>query len=69
MDLGLGGRVAIVTGVSRGIGEGAARACAGEGADLFLVARSAADLEKRIEAAMAKSNLSRDDARGETLAL
>lgn len=46
MDLELNGKVAIVTGASRGIGEGIAHVLAAEGADVFLVARSAADLER-----------------------
>jgi 3-oxoacyl-[acyl-carrier protein] reductase len=46
MDLGLGGKAAIVTGASRGIGEGIARALASEGADVFLVARSGGDLAR-----------------------
>lgn len=45
MDLGLKGRKVLVTGASQGIGEGLARAFAGEGCDLLLVARSGARLE------------------------
>ena len=41
MDLGLDGRVAIVTGASRGLGLGAAHALAAEGARLVLSARDA----------------------------
>lgn len=40
MDLGLGGKRAIVFGASKGIGAAAARALAGEGATLALVSRS-----------------------------
>jgi 3-oxoacyl-[acyl-carrier protein] reductase len=47
MDLGLEGRVALVTGASRGIGFGIARALAGEGAELAVSSRS----PERIEAA------------------
>ncbi len=45
MDLGLRGRVAIVTGSSRGIGRAIATALAQEGARLVLNARGAATLE------------------------
>ena len=45
MDLELKNKVAIVTGASRGIGEGIGRVLASEGVDVFLVARSAGDLE------------------------
>lgn len=41
MDLGLAGKRVLITGGSRGIGGGAARVFAGEGARLVLVARSA----------------------------
>ncbi len=45
MDLELGGKTAIVTGGSRGIGKAAARALATEGVDVAIVARSRPDLE------------------------
>ncbi|HYC45044.1 MAG TPA: short-chain dehydrogenase/reductase [Burkholderiales bacterium] len=45
MELGLKGRTALVTGGSRGIGFGAARALAAEGCHLHLASRSAQDLE------------------------
>lgn len=45
MDLGLGGRAAIATGASRGIGLAVARRLAAEGMRVLLVARSAPELE------------------------
>ncbi|MFZ1105097.1 MAG: SDR family NAD(P)-dependent oxidoreductase, partial [Hyphomicrobiaceae bacterium] len=45
MDLELKGKVAIVTGGSRGIGLAVGRALAAEGANVALVARNAAALE------------------------
>src|SRR6478736_5484877 len=49
MDLGLAGKVAIVTGSSRGIGLGIAATLAAEGADVVLCARDA----ERLKAAAA----------------
>ena len=46
MDFELDGKVAIVTGASRGIGEGIAKVLAEEGCDVFLAARTHDDLER-----------------------
>jgi NAD(P)-dependent dehydrogenase (short-subunit alcohol dehydrogenase family) len=48
MDLGLGGKVAIVTGGSRGIGLAIGRALAAEGASVALVARSKVTLDAAV---------------------
>ena len=50
MDLGLRGRVALVTGASKGLGHGIAAGLAAEGAQVAIASRSA----KRIEAAAAE---------------
>lgn len=46
MELDLEGKVAIVTGASRGLGRAAAEALAAEGANVLAVARTTPDLEK-----------------------
>jgi NAD(P)-dependent dehydrogenase (short-subunit alcohol dehydrogenase family) len=48
VDLGLGGRVCVVTGASRGIGLETARLLCAEGAAALLVARSAGDLRNAV---------------------
>ena len=53
MDLGLAGKVALVTGASRGIGRAIALGLAAEGARVVLCARSAADLEAAVREAQA----------------
>src|ERR1700758_1851321 len=45
MDLGLKGKIALVTGSSRGIGRGVALALAGEGCDVMLTGRDRAALD------------------------
>jgi 3-oxoacyl-[acyl-carrier protein] reductase len=50
MDLGLEGRVCVVTGASRGIGAATARMLAQEGARVLSVARRGADLELDVTA-------------------
>ncbi|MGA8359279.1 MAG: SDR family NAD(P)-dependent oxidoreductase, partial [Xanthobacteraceae bacterium] len=50
MELGLKGKVALVTGSSRGIGRGVALALAAEGCDVMLTGRDAAALNEVADA-------------------
>lgn len=54
MDLGLRGRVAVVTGASRGLGAGIARRLAAEGAHVLLCARGADALQATVDALRAE---------------
>jgi NAD(P)-dependent dehydrogenase (short-subunit alcohol dehydrogenase family) len=56
MDLGLQDKHAIVTGGSRGIGKAIARELAREGADVAIVARNSADLERTARELAAETN-------------
>ena len=46
MDLGLDGKVALITGGSKGIGRACAERLAEEGCEVLVVARTAGDLEQ-----------------------
>ncbi len=64
MNLGLDGKIAIVTGSSRGIGRAIALALAGEGARVVLCARTAATLDDAVSAARAVAREHGGDAHG-----
>ena len=49
MDLGLAGKVVLITGGSKGIGFACARAFAGEGAKIAIVSRDPANLARARE--------------------
>lgn len=50
MDLGIGGKRALVTGGARGLGQSAASCLAREGAQVAIVSRTAVDVEAQVEA-------------------
>ena len=62
MDLGLTGKIAIITGGSDGIGKAAAIAMASEGAKVAIVSRTQGDLDSA--AADIKSETGNDDIMG-----
>jgi 3-oxoacyl-[acyl-carrier protein] reductase len=75
MELGLKGKIALVTGSSRGIGRGVAEALAAEGCDVMLTGRDAAALDeaaaairgKGRRAAIAAIDLREKDAAGKLI--
>ncbi|MCA1665393.1 MAG: SDR family NAD(P)-dependent oxidoreductase, partial [Myxococcales bacterium] len=59
MDLALQGKIAIITGSSRGIGRAIALALAGEGCRVVMCARNAAPLDEAVAAARARGGEAR----------
>jgi 3-oxoacyl-[acyl-carrier protein] reductase len=57
MDLKLAGKTALITGSSKGIGRATAEILAGEGCNVILVARTAADLDAAKSAIVRKANV------------
>ncbi|HTW52773.1 MAG TPA: SDR family oxidoreductase [Stellaceae bacterium] len=57
MELGLRGKKALITGASKGIGRACAEMLAGEGCDVALVSRTAADLDTARREIAAKHNV------------
>lgn len=77
MDLGLGGKWAIVCGASQGLGEGCARSLAREGVNLVVVARTREKLETvatslrashAVEVKVVSADLTSDDGRNAVVA-
>ena len=57
MDLKIAGKTALITGSSKGIGRATAEILAGEGCNVILVARTAADLDAAKSAIVRKANV------------